>query len=173
MRYIKLIAPAMLLTGLALLPSHAGAQTMGEYATTTAGVSSGGGSMGTDFAPSSSTWGASRLGASFQERAGAASQSAGGDFDARAGSLTGGSASESRWPGTELSSAAAPTDRFGDSSGGSTDRFPTDDTRFCSHSEFTSSADRFGKSAFSGNSAGLDTNYSIGGLDNHYNTANQ
>jgi hypothetical protein len=172
MRYIKLIAPAMLLTGLALFPSHAGAQTMGEYATTTAGVSSGGGSMGTDFAPSSSTWGASRLGASFQERAGAASQSV-GDFDSRAGSMTGASAAESRWPGTELSSATAPTDRFGDSSGGSTDRFSGNENRFCSHSEFTSSADRFGKSAFSDNGAGLDTNYSIGGLDNHYNTANQ
>jgi hypothetical protein len=173
MKFIKLIAPAMLLTGLALFPSHADAQTMGEYATTTAGVSSGGDSMGTDLAPSSSTWGASRLGASFQERAGAASQSASGDFDARAGSLTGGSASESRWPGTELSSSTAPTDRFADSSGGSADRFATSENRFDSHSEFKSSADRFPKSAFSDNSAGLDTNNNTSGLDTHYNVANQ
>lgn len=164
MRFIKLIAPAMLLTGLALFPSHAGAQTMGEYATATAESSSDGDST------SSSTWGASRLGASFQERAGAASRSAGGDFDSRAGSLTGGSSSDSRWPGTQFSSEGT-SDRFGDSSDGSSDRFSTNDNRFCSHSEFTSSADRFGKSAFSDNGTGLDTNYSIGGLDNHYNTA--
>ena len=47
MRLIKLIAPATLIATLALLAPHANAQTMGEYATTTAGVGTGGGSMGT------------------------------------------------------------------------------------------------------------------------------
>ena len=78
MRLIKLIAPAALLAGIALLPAQANAQTMGEYATTTAGVSSGGGSMGTNITvPSfgsndsggSSTWGASRVGATDALRA--------------------------------------------------------------------------------------------------------
>ncbi len=81
MRLIKLIAPTALIAAVALFAPHAGAQTMGEYATTTAGVGTGAGSMGTsignavssdDLGGGSSTWGASSLGASFDERAGAA-----------------------------------------------------------------------------------------------------
>jgi hypothetical protein len=173
MRLIKLIAPAALLAGLALLPTHADAQTMGEYATTTAGVSSGGGSMGTNFAPpsfgsndsggGSSTWGASRLGASFDERAGAASQSSGGNFDSRAGSMTGGSTSQSRWPKTQLDSGAG-QDRFG----GNNDRFGSTKDRFGERKELSGSQDRFPHSAFSDNRQGLDTHFASGGLDNHY-----
>ena len=94
MRLIKLIAPATLIAAIALLAPHANAQTMGEYGTATAGIASGGGSMGTsmvnsvsnsgssdDLGGGSRTWGASSLGASFDERAGAASAStAGGEF---------------------------------------------------------------------------------------------
>ena len=47
MRLIKLIAPTALIATIALFAPHADAQTMGEYATTVAGVGSGGGSMGT------------------------------------------------------------------------------------------------------------------------------
>ena len=47
MRLIKLIAPTALIATLALFAPHANAQTMGEYATTTAGVGTGAGSMGT------------------------------------------------------------------------------------------------------------------------------
>ena len=128
MRLIKLIVPAVLIAGLALFAAHANAQTMGEYATTTAGVASGGGSMGTSIAPPSvgsddlaeaRDLGRQPLGASFEERAGAASSSAaGGNFDSRAGSMTGGSASQSRWPksqirqrrGLRTDSAIRPTD---------------------------------------------------------------
>jgi hypothetical protein len=164
MKFIKLIAPAMLLTGLALFPSHAGAQAMGEYATTTAGVSSGGGSMGTSFAPSSSTWGASRLGASFDERAGAGSQSATGDFESRAGSA-GSSTSQSRWPTSQFGTGPD-QDRFGAAS----DRFASTNDRFAEHKELSSSEDRFGHSAFNDNRQGLDTHYSIDGLDNQHNS---
>ena len=100
----------MLIAAVAMFATHANAQTMGEYATTTAAVSNGAGSMGTsiggavgnvsDDAGGSGTWGASSLGESFEERAGGASGlSAGGNFDSRAGSLSGGSDSQSRWPG--------------------------------------------------------------------------
>ena len=91
MRLIKLIAPATLIAAIALFAPHANAQTMGEYGTATAGVGTGGGSMSTsmvnsvgntvssdDLGGGSSTWGASSLGASFDERAGAASASAAG-----------------------------------------------------------------------------------------------
>jgi len=172
MRFIKLIAPVVLLAGLAVFAAHADAQTMGEYATTTAGVSSGGGSMGTNFAPSSfgssdsgggsSTWGASRLGASFDERAGAASQSASGDFESRAGSA-GSSTSQSRWPTTQFGTGPD-QDRFG----GASDRFASTNDRFGEHKELSSSQDRFAHSAFDDNRQGLDTHYSIGGMDNHY-----
>ena len=92
MRLVKLIGPAMLTAAVAMFATHANAQTMGEYATTTAAVSNGAGSMGTsigsavgnvsDDAGGSSTWGASSLGASFEERAGGASGlSASGNFD--------------------------------------------------------------------------------------------
>ena len=173
MRFIKLITPAMLLAALALLPAHVNAQTMGEYATTTAGVASGGGSMGTNFSPpsfgsgdsggGSSTWGASRLGATFDERAGAASQSANGTFDSRAGAMTGGTSSQSRWPKTQLDSGAG-QDRFGSNN----DRFGSSKDRFGEHKELSSSQDRFPKSAFNDNRQGLDTHFASGGLDNHY-----
>lgn len=173
MRFIKLIAPAMLVAGLALLPAHANAQTMGEYATTTAGVSSGGGSMGTNFAPpsfgssdnggGSSTWGASRLGATFDERAGSASQTLGGSFDSRAGAVSGGPSSQSRWPKTQLDSGAG-SDRFGSNN----DRFGASTDRFGEHKELSSSTNRFPQSAFTDNRQGLDTHFASGGLDNHY-----
>jgi len=156
MRLIKLIVPAVLIAVLALFAPHADAQTMGEYAPTTAGLGTGGGSMGTSLAPpsfgsndsggGSGTWGASGLGASFDERAGAASGfGAGADFESRAGSSVSGSTAESRWPESALS--AATSSRFG----GSSDRFPE-------RSELSSS-DRFPASSFNDNPMGLDTNY--------------
>src|ERR1700733_7277058 len=110
MRLIKLIAPTAMIATLALFAPHADAQTMGEYATTTASVGSGTSSMGSsigsvvnsvnsdtsgDIGGGSRTWGASSLGASFDERAGAASGSgAGQGFESRAGSSGGESGSE-------------------------------------------------------------------------------
>ena len=171
MRLIKWIAPAVLFAWLAISAPQAGAQTMGEYAATTAGVGSGSASMGASYAPASigssdigggsSTWGASGLGASFDERAGAASGSSGGaDFSSRAGSLTGGSTGESRWPESAL--ATDTSTRFGDSSA----RFPDQD-RFPDSSELSSS-DRFPSGRFNDNSNGLDTNYNHDGLDSGY-----
>lgn len=170
MRLNKLIVFSASIAVLAMLAPHANAQTMGEYATTVGVASGGGSSMGTsigstvgsdDLGGGSRTWGASSLGESFDERAGAASASgAGAGFDSRAGSMTGGSASESRWPGSQLKSSSS--DRFG----GSSDRLSTGD-RFAERNELTSSsADRFPASQFNDNRMGLDTSYSHSGLDN-------
>jgi hypothetical protein len=161
MRLIKLIAPATLIATLALLAPHANAQTMGEYATTVGVASGDGTSMGTsiggigsgDLGGGSRTWGASSLGASFDERAGALSASgagAGADFDSRAGS-TGGSASESRWPTTSPLEGAG-SDRFSDSS----NRFQDQD-RFSEQSERWASSDRFPTRSLNDNQNGLDT----------------
>ena len=133
MKLVKLIGPAMLTAAVAMFATHANAQTMGEYATTTAAVSNGAGSMGTsigsavgnvsDDAGGSSTWGASSLGASFEERAGGASGLGGGGILTRElASLSGGSDSQSRWPESGISQDST-TDRFADSSGGSDSRF--------------------------------------------------
>jgi len=135
MRLIKLIAPATLIATLAILVPHANAQTMGEYATTVGVASGDGTSMGTsiggigsgDLGGGSRTWGASSLGASFAERAGALSASgAGADFDSRAGSMTGAPASDSRWPTTSALD------------GGGSDRF-SDSTRFQDQDRFSNS----------------------------------
>src|SRR5713101_7425601 len=109
----KLLLPAaVLIAVMSFLASHAQAQTMGEYATTTAGIGTGGGSMGTSFTPptsfgeSSQTWGVSGTGSSWADRASAVSGSSlGTDFATRAGSVSSGAGTESRWPDTGLSSA--------------------------------------------------------------------
>jgi hypothetical protein len=163
MRVIKLIVPATLTAVLVLFAPHANAQTMGEYATTTAGVGSGDSSMGTsigstvssdDLGGGSRTWGASSLGGSFQDRVGATSPfAAGADFESRAGSMGAGAASASRWPESKLK-AGDSSSRFGDSSS----RFQ-DQNRFPQRNQLSSSSDRFPPSAFSDNKMGLDTHY--------------
>jgi hypothetical protein len=163
----KMLIPAALIAVIALLAPRANAQTMGEYATTTAGVGTGSGSMGTNFAvppsigPSdlgggSRTWGASALGSSWSERAGAASGSGlEADFASRAGSMTSGSGAESRWPGAGISGGQ------GNSAGAS--RFDTGSDRFSSGDRFTgradfSSASRWPTSSFSDH-MGVDTTF--------------
>ena len=151
MRLIKLIVPAAMFAALALFAPHAEAQTMGEYATTVGVATGDGASLGTSDSGGSRTWGASSLGGSFAERAGAASASGGGaDFDSRAGS-TGGLESGSRFP-TESRLGSSDSDRFGASSG----RF-VDTDRF-GQSQFQEQ-DRFPSSAFNDNRMGLDTTY--------------
>ncbi len=163
MRLVKLIARGALIALLALFAPHADAQTMGEYASATAGVGTGGGSMGTSTTPSSigssdigggsSTWGVSGLGASFEERAGAASPfGAGADFEARAGSPASGSTGGRCWPASRLDAGTA--SRFS----GSSDRF-ADQDRFPNRNELSSSSDRFPASSLDSNRTGLDTNY--------------
>jgi hypothetical protein len=162
MRLIKLIAPATLIATLALFAPHANAQTMGEYATATAGVGTGAGSMGTsigntvssdDLGGGSRTWGASSLGASFDERAGAASASgSGADFDSRAGSTGGGSPADSRWPTTSPLEGGDGSDKFSDSSS----RFQDQD-RFAERGDLSASSDRFPERSFGDNQGGLDT----------------
>jgi len=171
MRVIKLIAPTALIATLALFAPHADAQTMGEYATTTASTANGAGGLGTsigsvvnsvnsdssgDLGGGSRTWGASSLGGSFEERAGAASGSSGGaGFDARAGSP------ESRWPTSQFQGAA--NDRFAD-----TDRFKSED-RFPQRSD--QSEDRFPTGVLDQNREGLDSHYSSSsGLDHSYSS---
>ncbi len=159
-----LLPAAVLIAVVAFLSSHAQAQTMGEYATTTAGVGTGTGSMGSGFSlpsfpgsngsgESSQTWGVSGTGGSWSDRAGAASGS-GGDFASRAGSASSG-ATESRWPDTGLSNAqglsfgTSKLDEGEDRFSGS-DRFPSRDF---------SSASRWPASSLSDSKSGLDTSY--------------
>jgi hypothetical protein len=165
MRISKLIVPATVAATLAVLVSHAGAQTMGEYAATTASVGSGASSAGTELG-GSDTWGASSLGASFDERAGAAATSMQGNFDSRAGEMSGTSASEtgSRFPTSQPSNQP---DRFSETSErfGDQDRFPKREM---------SGSDRFPASRFNDNSMGLDTHFaSSSGLDTHYSTSGE
>ena len=179
MRLIKLIAPATLIAAIALLAPHANAQTMGEYGTATAGIGTGGGSMGTsmvnsvsntvssdDLGGGSRTWGASSLGASFDERAGAASASTGGgDFASRAGAMGGASSSESRWPASSQLQGAS-SDRFSASSS----RFQDQD-RFPARADLSSSSDRFPAGVLDQNRQGLDSHFSSSsGLDNGYSS---
>ena len=171
MRLIKLIAPTAMIATLALFAPHADAQTMGEYATVTAGVGTGAGSMGTsvgsavnsdDLGGGSRTWGASSLGANFDERAGAASGSgAGADFNSRAGSSGSGAGSDSRWPQSQFESKQ---DRFSD-----TERFKSDD-RFPQRN--SASENRFPQSELDQNRQGLDSHYSSSsGLDGGYSSS--
>ena len=182
MKLVRLIGPAMLTAAIAMFATNANAQTMGEYATTTAAVSNGAGSMGTsigaavgnvsDDAGGSSTWGASSLGESFEERAGGASGFGSGNFDSRAGAQSGGSDSQSRWPGSAMSENGA-TDRFADSSGGSdgsSSRFGTTD-RFTERTDLGGSEDRFPGTGFSDTSGGMDTTYDRTGLDSSGSTS--
>jgi hypothetical protein len=157
----KILLPAALLALIALLAPRANAQTMGEYAGVTAGAASGSGSIGGSFSlplpsigndtgASSGTWGASSLGGSFEDRAGAASGSGlGADFESRAGASNR-FGSESRWPGTGLSNDQ------GSRLDGTSDRFATGD-RFTANDRF-SSGDRFPGTSFSDH-MGLDTNF--------------
>jgi len=179
MRLIKLIVPAAAIAVFAMSAPHAGAQTMGEYATTV-GVASGGGSgMGTSIdntlsgggsGGGSTTWGASSLGGSFDERAGAASGAGmGGDFEVRAGNSANGPSTESRWPTTGFAAAGA-ADRFSDSSN---PRF-TDSDRFADKNQLSNPSDRFPGTGFSDNKMGLDTHYaSSSELDTHYSTSGE
>jgi len=174
MRLIKLIAPTALIATIALFAPHADAQTMGEYATVTAGVGTGAGSMGTSIGSAvnsddgggggSRTWGASSLGANFDERAGAASGSgAGQDFDARAGSSGSGLGSD-RWPTSQFEGGGK--DRFAD-----TERFKDQD-RFQARSE--QSQDRFPPGVMDQNRQGLDSHYSSSsGLDGGYSSSSE
>ncbi len=164
----KLLLPAaVLIAVMSFLASHAQAQTMGEYATTTAGVGTGSGSMGTSFAPpsfgeSSQTWGVSGTGSSWADRAGAASGfGSGSDFASRAASMSAGAAAESRWPETGISAAqgTAMSSRFNDSS----DRF--------SSSNQDSSKDRFPSRSFSADGRWPTSSFSDNkGLDTSYNS---
>jgi hypothetical protein len=177
MRLVKLIAPTALIATLALFAQHADAQTMGEYATVTAGVGSGAGSMGTsigsgvssDDLGGSRTWGASSLGASFDERAGAASGSGlGASFEERAGSSGSGSG-DSRWPTSQLQGSDSGT-RFGDSS----TRFQDQQDRFPGHSDLSASQDRFPAGVLDQNRQGLDTHFSSSsGLDGGYSSSGE
>ena len=168
MRLIKLIVPATLVATLAVFVSHANAQTMGEYAATTASAASGASSAGTDLGGGSGTWGATSLGASFDERAGAASSSSTGqDFESRA-SAGGDSAADSRWPTSQFDNSQS-ADRFSEQ----TDRFSGDQDRFPQRTELSDTSDRFPDSQFNDNKLGLDTTYSSSsGLDTHYNAPN-
>lgn len=177
-------AAVVLIAAIALIAARADAQTMGEYATTTVGVASGAGSMGTavsepafssdESGGGSRTWGTSALGGSWAERVGSASASgAGASFSSRATAISGNSSGESRWPGGALSRGGGLLDsasgRF--STG---DRFQTGD-RFASREWGT--ANRFPAGSFhdrmgldnSYDRGGLDNSHSQGGLDNSYN----
>ena len=167
----KLTVSAALLAFVAFVAPRANAQTMGEYATTTAGISTGAGSMSssTAMAPSlgsdntgggSHTWGSSSYGASWSDRVGAGAGLSGGtDFASRA--ATAGSVrdnTESRFPGTGFSTQDASESRFG-----SSERWKS------------SSAERFGSGELSARLGGGErwsqSRFSGGtGLDNRFNS---
>lgn len=167
-----LLPAAVLISVMAFLASHANAQTMGEYATTTAGAATESKSIGTDFATKdvgegSRTWGVSGVGSSWADRAGAASGSGlGADFASRAASMSAGNAAASRWPETGLSSAQGIS--FGTSKlDEGTDRFSNGD------SSQDSGKERFPSHCFSPagrwpTSSLADSN----GLDTKFNSAN-
>jgi hypothetical protein len=169
MRLTNLIVPAAMIAAIALFAPHAGAQTMGEYATTVSGAAGGAGSLGTSVGSAvssvsnglgggSSTWEASSLGASFEERAGAES-GLGADFESRAGSSSESRFSSSRFDGGDSES------RFSDSG-----RFQDGD-RFKERSDFSASSDRFPTRSFNDNQNGLDTHYSASsGLDSSHSS---
>jgi hypothetical protein len=181
----KFAIAAVSIAAVALFAARADAQTMGEYATTTAGVASGGGSMGTGFSPpsfgsddmgGSRTWGTSATGGSWADRVGASAASgAGEDFSSRASAISSGaSGGESRRPGGVLSGGGG---GLLDSAAG---RFTTGD-RFQAGDRFAvrdwANTDRFPAGSFhdregldnSYEHGGLDDSYSHGGLDNSYN----
>ena len=180
MRLIKLIAPTALIATIALFAAHADAQTMGEYGAATAGVASGGGSMGTSIGSTvgsddfgSKTWGASSLGASFDERAGSASGSGlSGCFQERAGAAGIGSG-EARWPTSQFTSGNS--GRFGDSSGRfqDQDRFPQRDLSASARSisgRRTLDQNRQGLDSHFSSSSGLDNGFSSSGEDNSFSS---
>jgi len=153
----KMLLPAALIAVIAVLAPRANAQTMGEYASTTGDAAGGAGGIPSfsppSFAPSgggggsngggsTGTWGASRLGASFEERAAAVSGSGmGADFESRAAALSSGHTNESRWPGTGFTTTAT-ENRFGASSENrfsTGDRFATNDDRFKTENRFPES----------------------------------
>jgi hypothetical protein len=176
MKLIKLIVPTglTLIAAIALCAACANAQTMGEYSGTTAGAGSGGSSMGTALSTSvdnssgamssgsgSSTWGASGVGGSFDDRAGAETSFGGGDFDSRAGSSSSSASGDSRFPASPFDGQSSSgglggdsADRFADSSG----RF-ADTDRFSGTSELSDSSDRFPTGSLDDHQGGLDTEY--------------
>ena len=162
----KLLLPAAILIAvISFLASHAQAQTMGEYATTTAGVGSGTGSMGKGFSlpsmpgsnnngESSQTWGVSGTGSSWADRAGAASGAGmGTDFASRAASMSSGADLQSRWPDTGLSTVKG--NSFATRHDEGTDRFSSGD-RFPARS--LSSTSRWPTSSIA-DTKGLDTRF--------------
>ncbi len=163
MKLSKLVVSVALIASIGFLAQRAGAQTMGEYATTT-GMSTGAGSMSSASASVPSfdsslgggtrTWGTASYGASFAERAGASSASSGGDFNSRAQALAGHSTDlgEARFPGTGIASAPERASLAQDRFQGSGDRFASSGARF------SSGDSRFPASSFS-NSMGLDTSF--------------
>ena len=162
----KLLLPAaVLISVIAFLSSHANAQTMGEYATTTSVAGTDSGSFSTrDVGESSRTWGVSGVGSSWADRAGAASGSGlGADFASRAASMSSGSATESRWPDTGLSTAQGITFENSPLDNGA-DRFSSGDSSLESGQErFTqrdfSSESRWPTSSLADSKSGLDRSY--------------
>jgi hypothetical protein len=149
MRIAKLILPAVAIATVALMAPRANAQAMGEYATVT----------GTD-AGATQTWGTSKLGASWSERASAISGNTSG-FAAQT--------DQERWPESGLAQQAkSGEERFPESS----DRFPTSENRFGQTSDFSSRAggesNRWPESSFHDNAQGLDTSATTSGEDTSY-----
>ncbi|HUO05882.1 MAG TPA: hypothetical protein VMU16_11865 [Candidatus Binataceae bacterium] len=174
MKIVLLAAPAIAIAAVTLIAPHAQAQTMGEYAAVTSSSSTGA-QAGAASVPNESpafdisnsnsggTWGASKLGESWDERAGSASGggSGGGDFESRAGGSAGAGGS-SRWPqqsglaqqgGGGGGGGGGGSDRFAEAS----DRFGNTDQRF-GESKGLDQGDRFPSSSFHDNS-GVDNSF--------------
>jgi len=148
------LPPVIVVLAMVFAANRALAQTMGEYASTTAMSASGKPAADKIGAH---TWETNPWGGSWRDRVGKGS-GAGADFSSRADALTGRANSESRWPDTSvLDCPKESAKRFG-----SSDRFANDDNRFKREGDdsprFGSESGRWSASRFHDN-MGLDDRY--------------
>ena len=172
MRLTKLIAPALvgpaLAVAIAFVTGTAAAQTMGEYATATAGVASGGGMAGTSisspitygpggysgYSGGSRTWATNSSGGSWAERVGSRTGAGATDFPGRAAAASGVEGAESRWPAAQrFASSGDSSSRFSKGS-----RFSAG-SRFSSGSRLGSGQSRWQQGSRFHDNMGIDTNF--------------
>jgi len=129
---MSMMLPVITVAAMVFAANSACAQTMGEYADTTA--------MATSSKPAADkldahTWETNKWGGNWEDRVGQG-LGAGVDFSTRANASKGATNSESRWPGASALDPKENEDRFS-----SSDRFANDDKRFTTDGDDSS---RFG-----------------------------
>jgi hypothetical protein len=166
---VSILMPAVAVAATIVVGGIADAQTMGEYANTTAMATASRPDASIAAAPELNaptrrTWETNPWGGKWSDRVGN-----GGDFSSRA-SGGGESSKNSRWPG----SAIADTQQNGGKRFDSGERFKSDEQRFAGGDakRFEADSRRFPDSRFrDSNDMGLDRNYSRSGIDQSYTTS--